>query len=101
MGFWTEWTLQVYRAVMFPWHWLAGLEAYAVDMDAYDLCSKCGGYAGGSDGDCLLCSLDGYAVDIRYIAPQDDWGGYIYGYECNCPGQDCEECLSHTTPTNS
>ena len=60
MGFWTEWALQCYRAVMFPVHCLLGLEAYA--------------------------------VDIRYISPQDDWGDYIYGYECNCPDQDCEEC---------
>ena len=74
MGFWTEWALQCYRAVMFPVHWLLGLEAYAVDMDDYDLCGKCGGYAGGSDGVCLPCSLDGYV--------------------CGCPGQDCEECLN-------
>ena len=58
MGFWTEWALQCYRAVMFPVHWLLGLEAYAVDMDAYDLCSKCGGYAGGSDGICFPCGLE-------------------------------------------
>src|SRR3989304_3102977 len=32
MGFWTEWALQCYRAVMFPWHWLVGLEAYAMDI---------------------------------------------------------------------
>ena len=78
MGFWTEWALQCYRAVMFPVHCLLGLEAYA--------------------------------VDIRYISPQDDWGGYIYGYECNCGGYAggsdgvCLPCSLEcdlTTPTNS
>ena len=33
MGFWSEYVLQVYRAVMFPWHWLMGLEAYAEDLN--------------------------------------------------------------------
>ena len=33
MGFWTEWALQCYRAVMFPIFWFLGLEAYAVSLD--------------------------------------------------------------------
>jgi len=68
MGFWTEWALQCYRAVMFPWHWLVGLEDYA--------------------------------VDIRYIAPQDDWGDYIYGYHTgwwcsDIPADECPDCQAY------
>ena len=33
MGFFTEWALQIYRAVMFPVHWALGLEAHAVSLD--------------------------------------------------------------------
>jgi len=38
MGFWTEWALQCYRAVMFPVHWCLGLEAYAEDLDYWCTC---------------------------------------------------------------
>jgi len=67
VGFFSEWALQCYRAVMFPVHWLLGLDAHAVSLD-----------------DAIF----------------DEWEAAEL-YVCGCPGQDCEECLNHTTPTNS